>query len=265
MATGLRAGFDDVVEQNRADARRIRRARTQTGMGDRKNIGTVERVASAIAGSVLAAWGLRRRGATGYGAALLGAELLHRGASGHCYAYSAMGVTTRDEHEHGAPARIDRDKSVDVRYGLTIDRPRDELYAIWRDFSTLPQFMAHLERVDVLTPTTSHWVTKGPAGFSVEWDAEIVDERPNEWIAWRAIEPAQVPNNGTVMFRDAPGSGTELFVTLEAQPPAGKLGELVARMFGSSPERQVRTAMERFKEMTEQRHDFGHRDMEILK
>jgi uncharacterized membrane protein len=118
--------------------------------------------------------------------------------------------------------------------------------------------MEHLERVDVMTPSVSHWVTKGPAGTSVAWDAEIVDEREGEWIAWRAIEPAQVPNNGTVMFREYPGGGTEVFVTLEAQPPAGKLGELVARMFGASPDRQVRMAMERFKEMTERHHDFGH-------
>lgn len=264
MATRLRQDLEQVRTQNRADAREHRRGLARRGMDDRRNVGALERVASAVAGGLLTAWGLRRRGATGYGAALLGAELVYRGASGHCHAYTAMGISTKEERARGTPAALDHDKSIDVRHGVTIDRPRDELYAIWRDFATLPQFMTHLERVDVVTPIVSHWVTKGPAGVSVEWDAEIVDEREGEWIAWRAIEPAQVPNNGTVMFRDAPAGGTEVFVTLEAQPPGGKLGEMVARMFGRSPERQVRMALERFKQMTEHRHDFGHRSMEIV-
>jgi len=134
-----------------------------------------------------------------------------------------------------------------------VERPREELFAMWRDFSKLPQFMDHLDRVDVLSPTHSHWVVAGPAGSTVEWDAEIVDERENEWIAWRTVEPAQVPNNGTVMFCEMSDGGTDVFVTLEAQPPAGKFGDLVARMFGRAPNRQVRKALERFKEMAEGR------------
>ncbi len=225
-------------------------------MGKRRNVGSGERVLSAVAGSLLTLWGLKRRGGLGFGAAALGAELVYRGASGHCKAYSALGLSTKEAVRDGEPAEVDHDHSVDVRHSVFISRPREELYAIWRDFSKLPQFMTHLERVDVLSPTKSHWVTKGPAGFSVEWDAEIVDEREGEWIAWRSIEPAEVPNNGTVMFREAHGGGTEVFVTLEAQPPAGKFGDMVARMFGRSPDRQVRMGLERFKRMIESGHSF---------
>jgi uncharacterized membrane protein len=248
------------MNRNRSDERRHRRELSRQGMADRQNVGQSERLLSAVAGGLLAAWGLRRRGSTGYSAALLGAEMIYRGVSGHCPAYSAFGVSTHESHHRGEPVDVNHARAVDVRHSIRINRPREELFAIWRDFSTLPQFMDHLERVDVLSPTVSHWVTKGPAGTSVSWDAEIVDEREGEWIAWRSIEPAQVPNNGTVMFREAPGGGTEVFVTLEAQPPAGKLGELVARMFGKSPDRQVRMALERFKQMAEASHDFGHAD-----
>lgn len=246
-----------VMERNRADERRLRRGMSRLGMGHRVNVGSIERVASTVAGGVLAIWGLKRRGPTGYGMALVGAELLYRGTTGHCPAYSALGLSTHVTAKRGEPARLDHARSVDVRHRVLINRPRGELYAIWRDFSTLPQFMEHLERVDVVTPYVSHWVTKGVAGVSVSWDAEIVDEREGEWISWRAIEPAQVPNSGTVMFRDAPDGGTEVLVTLEAQPPAGRLGALVAQMFGRSPDRQVRLALARFKEMAEQQHPFG--------
>lgn len=252
-----RAAFADVMQRNNAEERRQRRAMARQGMASRVNVGSSERVVSALAGGFLAAWGLRKRGALGYGAAAMGAELLYRGVSGHCHAYSAMGVSTQSSRPAGSPADVDHARAVDVRHSVVIARPREELYAIWRDFSTLPQFMDYLERVEVMSPTVSRWVTKGPAGTSVEWNAEIVDERDGEWIAWRSIEPAQVPNNGTVMFREAPGGGTEVFVTMEAQPPAGKLGDFAARMFGRSPDRQVRVALERFKEMAERGHRFG--------
>lgn len=231
---------------------------TQHGMtryekSDYVNVGATERIASAVAGGFLTMFGLRRRGKVGYGMALLGAELLYRGATGHCKAYTALGVTTKEYVEPGVPAEVDQARAISVRQSVYVDRPRAELFAMWRDFSKLPLFMDHLERVDVISPTHSHWVVAGPAGTSVEWDAEIVDERENEWIAWRTIEPAQVPNNGTVMFCEMSDGGTDVFVTLEAQPPAGKFGELVAKMFGRAPNRQVRQALKRFKEMAEGR------------
>jgi uncharacterized membrane protein len=255
-ATRLGQLSHQVRDNNTAERRRERRELQQQGRSHFVNVGRGERVLSALAGGLLATWGLRRRGAAGYGAALVGAELLYRGVSGHCMAYTAMGVSTSDEPALGEVAEVDRGKAVDVRRSIEVARPREELFAIWRDFSQLPHFMTHLERVDVLSPTRSHWVTKGPIGTTVEWDAEIVDERPGEWIAWQAVEPAQVPNNGTVMFRDLPDGGTEIFVTIEAQPPAGRLGDLVARMFGRSPDRQVRMALEKFKEMAEGAFDW---------
>lgn len=247
-----------VLERNRGEERRERRALTKQGMAPRVNVGSSERVVSTLAGGLLAAWGLRRRGTTGYGAALIGAELLYRGVSGHCAAYSALGISTDGEiRRRGEPASLDHERAIDVRHGIVVQRPRDELFAMWRDFSRLPDFMEQLDRVEVLSPTVSHWVTKGPAGVRVEWDAEIVDERDGEWIAWRAIEPAEVPNNGTVMFRELPGGATEVFVTLEAQPPAGRVGELVARMFGRSPQQQVKRALQRFKEVAEREQGFS--------
>lgn len=252
MGSSLR----ELTQGNRAASRRERRRLQREGQISRVNVGRGERLLSTVLGGLLAVYGLKRRGRRGYGMALVGAEMLYRGTTGHCKTYSALGISTNDEHSFGEVLDVDHAKAVNVRRSIEIARPREELYAVWRDFSNLPHFMSHLERVDVLSPTKSHWVTKGPAGLSVEWDAEIVDERENEWIAWQAVEPAQVPNNGTVMFREAPSGDTEIFVTLEAQPPAGKLGELVARMFGKSPDRQVRMALEKFKEMAESGFDW---------
>lgn len=239
------------MDGNTADRRRERRELRTQGRTPYVNVGRVERALSVMLGGLLTTYALRKRGPRGAGAAVAGAFALYRGLSGNCTAYSAMGINTADEAAMGEVAEVDHDKSIDVRHSIEVARPAQELYDVWRDFSNLPHFMPHLQRVDVLSDSKSHWVTKGPIGTTVEWDAEIVDERPGEWIAWQSVEPAQVPNNGTVLFRETGDDTTEIFVTLEAQPPAGRLGDLVARMFGRSPDRQVRVALDRFKEMAE--------------
>jgi len=70
---------------------------------------------------------------------------------------------------------------------ITINRPIDEVYTFWRDFENLPRFMYHLEIVETTGSNRSHWVAKAPAGKSVEWDAEVTEDRPGELIAWRSV------------------------------------------------------------------------------
>jgi uncharacterized membrane protein len=61
-----------------------------------------------------------------------------------------------------------------------------------------------------------------------------------------------VPNSGSVRFKDAPGDrGTEVLVELRYQPPGGKLGALVAKLFGEEPEQQVKGDLRRFKQVME--------------
>jgi hypothetical protein len=75
---------------------------------------------------------------------------------------------------------------------------------------------------------------------------------PGELIAWRSAPRSQIPNAGAVNFREAPGGrGTEVKVSLEYEPPAGKLGALVARLFGEEPAIQVREDLRRFKALQE--------------
>jgi uncharacterized membrane protein len=135
---------------------------------------------------------------------------------------------------------------------ITVNRPADELYRFWRDFENLPSFMFHLESVAVTGERLSHWTAKAPAGRTVEWDAEIVDDRPGELIAWRSREGATVPNSGSVRLSPAPGdNGTEVRVEIDYDMPGGKLGTAVAKLFGEEPEQQVRDDLRRFKQVME--------------
>lgn len=134
---------------------------------------------------------------------------------------------------------------------VTINRPRAELYAYWRDFARLPTFMDNVERVDVLSPTRSHWVVKAPGGRTVEWDALVTEEKEGELIAWASTEDADVPNSGRIEFRNAGDRGTIVTATIVYDPPAGVVGRLIAKMFQREPAIQARRDLRRFKQLME--------------
>jgi uncharacterized membrane protein len=141
---------------------------------------------------------------------------------------------------------------VVTRRSATVRRTPAECYAAWRDFERLPTFMRHLERVTVTDDRRSHWVAKAPAGKSVEWDAEITEDRPDEVIAWRSVEGSEVSNAGRVTFQPAPGGrGTEVRVQLEYEPPMGKLGSKIAMLWREEPGQQVYDDLMHFKQVME--------------
>jgi uncharacterized membrane protein len=135
---------------------------------------------------------------------------------------------------------------------ITVNKQPEEVYQFWRDFSNLPRFMSHLESTEVLSDKRSHWVAKAPAGKKVEWDAEITDDKPNELIAWRSLENADIDNSGVVYFRNAPGGrGTEVHVQIDYSPPGGPLGAEIAKLFGEEPDEQIKGDLYRFKQVLE--------------
>jgi uncharacterized membrane protein len=106
--------------------------------------------------------------------------------------------------------------------------------------------------VQVFDERRSHWKAKGPAGSSVAWGAEIVEDRPNERIAWRSLDGAEVDNSGSVRFVRAPGGrGTEVHVEIRYSPPAGAVGAMIARLFGEAPDQQLADDLLHFKQVME--------------
>jgi uncharacterized membrane protein len=139
-----------------------------------------------------------------------------------------------------------------VTKSVTINRPREAVYEFWRDFSNLPQFMAHVQSVASEGDKRSHWVVAAPAGQTVEWDAEIVDDRPNALIAWRSLEGSDIRHEGSVRFDQAPADrGTEVHVDLRYDAPGGKAGAAVAKLFGEEPTQQIGDDLRRLKQVLE--------------
>lgn len=211
------------------------------------NVGGAERKISTIGGAALALYGLTRGSLGGLALALVGGGLIYRGTTGHCSTYSALGVNTAK-----GKAGVAGNEGIKVEKSITIDKPANELYKFWRNFENLPHFMTHLESVKEMGERRSHWVAKAPLGTSVEWDAEIINEKENEMIAWRSLEGADVDNAGSVRFQPAAGGrGTEVKVSMEYNPPGGVVGAAVAKLFGEEPNQQVADDLRRFKQLME--------------
>jgi uncharacterized membrane protein len=142
-------------------------------------------------------------------------------------------------------------KDFPIRRSITVNKPVDEVYAYWKDFAKLPTFMRHLESVTVDADGRSTWTATGPAGTRVTWHAQTTYERENERISWRSVD-GDVPNEGTVRFRQAPGKrGTELEVELRYEAPGGAFGNAAARLLGEHPDQQVADDLRRFKQILE--------------
>lgn len=143
-------------------------------------------------------------------------------------------------------------RGLQVKEATTVNRPVSEVYNFWHDFQNLPQFMTHLESVQVLGPQRSHWVAVGPGGIRVEWDAEIIEDRPNELISWRSLAGGDVDTQGSVRFRPAPGNrGTEIVVEMRYDPPGGIIGATIARLFGEAPGQIIVRDLKAFKNVME--------------
>lgn len=135
---------------------------------------------------------------------------------------------------------------------VTINAPRSEVYAFWRDLRNLPLFMENIESITLGDDRRSHWVVKAPAGQTVEWNSVITEDVENERIAWTSVEDADVRNTGLIEFRDGPpGRGTQVTATIVYDPPGGDLGKLIAKMFGKEPKVQTRRDLRRFKQLLE--------------
>jgi uncharacterized membrane protein len=216
------------------------------------NVGTAERWVSGVAAAALVAYATRRAGGGLRGVALpLAGALLGRAVTGRCPVNQAIGRNSARRDRVSPVASLGQGDGIRVEQAVRIARPAEELYRFWRQLENLPRFMDHLESVRVLDERRSHWVARGPAGSRVEWDAEIHNEIPGQLLAWRSLPGAEVDHAGSVHFEPDMGDLTLVRVILRYDPPAGRVGAGVARLFGEDPDTQVADDLRRFKQVME--------------
>jgi uncharacterized membrane protein len=199
------------------------------------------------AGALLLLVGATRRSAMGACLAISSAPLLYRGITGQW-----PDILNGHVQPGSTRAALSGERGIHVRESVRLEVPVDDVYRFWRRLENLPQFMTHLHRVTEGADGRSHWVTSGPAGLAVEWDAEIINEVENKILAWRSLPGADVVSAGSVNFDAARGGrSTQVSVHLQYAPPAGKAGALVASLFGREPSQTVRENLRNFKQLLE--------------
>jgi uncharacterized membrane protein len=162
------------------------------------------------------------------------------------------GETISDAPDH-VFRRGDRnsDESL-VGKTVTINRPAQDLYAEWRDFTKFARFMDNVRSVEKLDDKRSRWTIEAPAGSSVELVTRITEEQTGRLIAWESEPESEIETNGRVEFIPAaPGRGTMVRLTIEYSPPGGIIGQGLAKLFQREPNIQARRDLRRFKQLME--------------
>jgi uncharacterized membrane protein len=232
------------------------------------NITQVERLAAVVGGGALLLFCLRKITLADVLLGVAGGSLIYRGATDRSLnidpgeTAERLSEKIQDVKERakgwaqGVWSQIggkftNQTEPIHVEESIVINKSPEELYRFWRNLENLPQIMSNLESVTPIRGRRSHWVAKGPAGVPIEWDAEITADKKNEMISWRALEDADVPNQGSVYFEKVGDGETEVRVSLEYMPPGGEIGAAVAEFFGEDPSEKIEEDLNHFKEAVE--------------
>ena len=208
----------------------------------------VERWGALTSAAALFAFGAQRRSLLGLCAATMAIPLAYRGVSGR-WPTSVLSLLRAGDEPRVALAG---NRGEHVFESVRIEKPIADTFQFWRTLENLPRFMSHLESVTQLDHGRSRWVAKGPAGLRVEWNAEIINQVPNQVIAWRSLPGSEVVTAGSVNFDLVRGGrSTQVSVRLQYSPPAGHVGAGVAGLLGHDPAGMVREDLRRLKQLLE--------------
>lgn len=165
-----------------------------------------------------------------------------------------MKMSVTDEVAPGVSARrgLESGQGVKFQKTITINRPISEVYSFWRNLENLPRFMKHLKSVTVQSETISHWVISPTEKKTLEWDAELIEDRVDEIISWQSLPDADVDNAGSVWFKEASGNrGTIVKIALKYAPPGGAFGARIAKIFGKDAAALIEDDLFRLKSLLE--------------
>ncbi|MEJ3659233.1 SRPBCC family protein [Actinomycetes bacterium KLBMP 9759] len=141
--------------------------------------------------------------------------------------------------------------TTDVVQSIDVTVPVRTAYDQWTQFESFPRFMQGVERVEQITPTRTHWVTK-IAGVQREFDAEISEQHPDERVAWHTDRGTH--QSGVVTFHRIDDATTRVTLQLSHDPEgfAEKAGDALGIV-----QSRIKGDLANFKEFIENR---GHQE-----
>lgn len=209
------------------------------------NIDTGERALSLIGGGYLFYKSLKnliKHPGLSIPGIAAGGVLIYRGATGVCPIYQRLDIDTTDP------------QAINITESITVNVPREKVYAFWRELSNLPKFMTHLKEVNEQNETESHWIANVPSNLlELSWNAEITHEDKGKYLGWQSTAGSMVDNAGKVTFTDTLNNiGTDIHVEINYFPPAGSVGRGIASLFNGVFEKMIRKDIQNFKSYVEQ-------------
>jgi uncharacterized membrane protein len=140
-----------------------------------------------------------------------------------------------------------------VEKSIRVKAPPTSVYQFWHNFENFPRFMDHVEAVQCLDTTCrrSHWKIAGPLGKTVEYDAEMTQDEPNQAIAWKSID-GDIETTGQVTFTGQEDNTLVHVILQWGSPPGGPVGEALAHVF-DNPAHMLEEDLQRFKDLVEGR------------
>ena len=137
-----------------------------------------------------------------------------------------------------------------VHESIEVQAPVRDVFTYWSNFENFSNFMQNIEEVRMTGEDMSHWRVKGPLGKSVEFDAKTTEMNPERGIGWNTVS-GEVMTSGEVRFEELLPDRTRVEVTMNySDPPAGKLGEVVADVL-SNPEKNMQEDLRNFARIVE--------------
>jgi len=233
------------VPDGERPASRSRRGRSRSGTDTSR----WRRAASAVFGAGLVITGLRRRSLRGLVATAAGGWLLYRGLGRPDVRskVAEMRSETPQRSDSGVPPA-----ALDVERSITIEESAEELYERWREPETHEQLWAHFADVSRPDEDEQHWAVGGPMDVTVEWDAEVTEDEPGEFLRWESLPGATVPNEGSVRFPPRPDrEETEVTLHVRFDPPGGSLTTVTADRLDFVPDAVAGQVLDRFKALVE--------------
>jgi uncharacterized membrane protein len=195
------------------------------------------RLLSSVGGSLLTLYGLTRKGVAKPVLSTAGLVLTARGMT-NLDTRSLLGMGTGEN-------------GIRVNKSINIFAPIDEVYQFWRNFENFHLFMNHVQEITT-RDDVSTWKVAGPAGVPVEFQSRVVQDIPNESIAWETLPDSQVHSTGFVRFDENRDGSTRVTIQMTYLPPAGVVGHAVAQLFGVDPRQAMNDDLIRLKTLLEE-------------
>jgi uncharacterized membrane protein len=202
-------------------------------------------VAAVAGGTLLALYGMIRRGVAGTALTAVGGALAARGVTNHSLARLVDYLLGR------APIELHKTVNLNV--------PPERVFALWSRLEGFPRFLQHVRSIEVnpREPARSRWEVDGPAGLPLRFETVTTRVVPDREVTWTTLPEQPIEHTGSVRFEPVHG-GTRVDIYLCYRPPGGALGHAVAHLLGWDPKSRIDDDMVRMKALLEEGQTRAH-------